>query len=125
MSAAPGKAAGEPMRLGILLSGRGSNFLAIAESIRAGRLTGVEIAVVISNVAGAEGLRKARELGLANEVFVSQGRKRAEHDAEMIACLRAHRVRALRLLHHSKAQHKRPGVQGRDDGFLDIARTSS
>ena len=97
MSAAPGKAAGEPMRLGILLSGRGSNFLAIAESIRAGRLTGVEIAVVISNVAGAEGLRKARELGLANEVFVSQGRKRAEHDAEMIACLRAHRVRLVCL----------------------------
>jgi phosphoribosylglycinamide formyltransferase-1 len=85
------------MRLGILLSGRGSNFLAIAESIRAGRLTGVEIAVVISNVAGAEGLRKARELGLANEVFVSQGRKRAEHDAEMIACLRAHRVRLVCL----------------------------
>ena len=81
-----------PVRLGILLSGRGSNFLAIAESIRAGRLKGVEIAVVISNVAEAEGLKRARELGLPAEVFASKGRKRAEHDADLIACLRAHSV---------------------------------
>jgi len=78
------------MRLGILLSGRGSNFLAIAESIRAKRLKGAEIAVVISNVAGAEGLRKARELGLETVVLVSKGRKREEHDADVIACLKAH-----------------------------------
>ena len=52
------------MRLGILLSGRGSNFLAIAESIRAGRMKGVEIAVVIANVAEAGGLKAAQELGL-------------------------------------------------------------
>ena len=82
----------EPLRLGILLSGRGSNFLAIAESIRAGRLPGVEIAIVISNVAEAEGLGKVRELGLPTKVYVSQGRNRAEHDADVIACLRAHRV---------------------------------
>jgi phosphoribosylglycinamide formyltransferase 1 len=81
-----------PIRLGILLSGRGSNFLAIAESIRAGRIKGAEIAVVISNVAEAGGLDKARELGLPAEVFVSKGRKRAEHDADVIACLRAHNV---------------------------------
>jgi phosphoribosylglycinamide formyltransferase-1 len=80
------------VRLGILLSGRGSNFLAIAESIREGRLKGVEVAVVISNVADAPGLKKARELGLANECFVSTGRKRSEHDADLTACLRAHRV---------------------------------
>jgi phosphoribosylglycinamide formyltransferase-1 len=81
-----------PLRLGILLSGRGSNFLAIAESIRTGQLKGVEIAVVVSNVAEADGLKKARELGLPTEVFVSKGRKRQEHDADVIACLRAHRV---------------------------------
>jgi phosphoribosylglycinamide formyltransferase-1 len=80
------------LRLGILLSGRGSNFLAIAESIRTGRLSSVEIAVVVSNVAEADGLRKARELGLPTEVFISRGRKRQEHDADVIACLRAHRV---------------------------------
>ena len=71
-----------PIRLGILLSGRGSNFLAIAESIRAGRLPGVEIALVISNVAGAPGFAMARELGLRTALFVSRGRNRHEHDAE-------------------------------------------
>jgi phosphoribosylglycinamide formyltransferase 1 len=81
-----------PLRLGILLSGRGSNFLAIAESVRAGRLQGVEIAVVVSNVAEAVGLKTSKELGLPHAVFVSKGRNRQEHDAEVIACLRAHRV---------------------------------
>jgi phosphoribosylglycinamide formyltransferase 1 len=81
-----------PLRLGILLSGRGSNFLAIAESIRAGRLPGVEIAVVISNVAEAPGLAAARDLGLPGEACVSKGRPRAEHDADMIACLQSHKV---------------------------------
>jgi phosphoribosylglycinamide formyltransferase-1 len=81
-----------PLRLGILLSGRGSNFAAIAESIRAGRIKNAEIAVVISNLADAGGLAVARKLGLPTAVFVSKGRKRAEHDADVIACLREHRV---------------------------------
>jgi phosphoribosylglycinamide formyltransferase-1 len=85
-------AALKTVRLGILLSGRGSNFLAIAESIRAGRLKGVEIAVVVANVAEAGGLKAAQELGLPCELFVSRGRKRAEHDADVIACLKAHGV---------------------------------
>ncbi|MGD0731121.1 MAG: phosphoribosylglycinamide formyltransferase [Terracidiphilus sp.] len=88
---------GSALRLGILLSGRGSNFLAIAESIRAGRLQGVQIAVVISNVAEAVGLKTARELGLPCEALVSKGRKREEHDADMIACLRAHGVNLVCL----------------------------
>ncbi len=79
-------------RLGILISGRGSNFLAIANSIREGRLNGVEIAVVISNVADAPGLEKARELGFATAVFISKSRPRAEHDAVVAACLRSHGV---------------------------------
>ena len=81
-----------PLRLGVLLSGRGSNFLAIARSIREGRLPGVEIAVVISNVADAPGLAGARELGLNHAVFVSKGRLRADHDADVLACLRRHHV---------------------------------
>ena len=81
-----------PVRLGILLSGRGSNFLAIAESIRSGRLKGVEIAVVISNVADAPGLKSARELGLQSAALVSKGRKREEHDQAMVACLKEHNV---------------------------------
>ncbi len=80
------------IRLGIILSGRGSNFLAIAQSIREGHLKGVEIAVVISNVAEAPGLAAARQLGLHHAVLVSKGRKRAEHDADVIAYLNAHHV---------------------------------
>ena len=83
---------GGPVRLGILVSGRGSNFKAIARSIDEGRLPGVEIAIVVSNLAGAGGLQAARALGLPTAVFVSKGRKRAEHDADVIACLRTHRV---------------------------------
>jgi len=86
------RSAQSSLRLGILLSGRGSNFLAIAESIRAGRLKNVEIAVVISNVVEAGGIAKAREMGLPTKVLVSKGRKRDEHDADVIASLRAHRV---------------------------------
>jgi phosphoribosylglycinamide formyltransferase-1 len=81
-----------PLRLGVLLSGRGSNFLAIAQSIREGRLPGVEIAVVVSNVADAPGLAAAGGLGLPHAVLVSKGRKRAEHDADVADCLRTHQV---------------------------------
>jgi phosphoribosylglycinamide formyltransferase-1 len=80
------------LRIGILLSGRGSNFKAIARSIAEGRLPGVEIAVVISNVANAAGLEAARDFGLPTAVFVSKGRTRAAHDADLIQCLRAHGV---------------------------------
>src|SRR5580704_13221834 len=79
-------------RLGILLSGRGSNFLAIAQSIREGRLSNAEVAIVIANVADAPGLAAARELGLPTALFVSKGRKRAEHDADVAECLRQHSV---------------------------------
>jgi len=81
-----------PTRLGILLSGRGSNFFAIAESIRSGKLPGVEIAIVISNVAEAPGIAAAAQLGLPHAVLVSKGRKRAEHDADVAALLQAHGV---------------------------------
>jgi phosphoribosylglycinamide formyltransferase-1 len=80
------------LKLGILLSGRGSNFLAIAESLRAGKLPGVEIAVVLSNVAEAPGIAAAAQLGLPHAVLVSKGRKRAEHDAAVAASLKAHGV---------------------------------
>ena len=83
---------GMPLRLGILLSGRGSNFLAIADSIRSGKLRGIEIAVAISNIAEAPGIAAARDLNLPTAFFVSKGRPRADHDADLIACLREHNV---------------------------------
>jgi phosphoribosylglycinamide formyltransferase 1 len=79
-------------RLGILLSGRGSNFLAIAKAIREHRLGGAEIAVVLSNIEDAPGLEAARELNLPAFAIPSAGRKRAEHDVEMIARLREYAV---------------------------------
>ena len=79
-------------RLGILLSSRGSNFLAIAKAINEQRLPGVEIAVVLSNVEDAPGLTSARALNLPAFAIPSAGRKRAEHDAEMIARLHQHKV---------------------------------
>jgi phosphoribosylglycinamide formyltransferase 1 len=78
--------------LGILLSGRGSNFLAIADSIDAGRIPDARIAVVISNLADAPGLAAARERGLNAIAIEANGRKRAEHDQEIIATLQAHNV---------------------------------
>ncbi len=79
-------------RLGILLSGRGSNFLAIADNIASGALTGCEIAVVVSNKADAPGLAAARERGLTAVAVEANGRKRAQHDAEIVSILRAHLV---------------------------------
>ena len=79
-------------RIGILLSGRGSNFLAIAEAIRDHRLLGAEIAIVLSNKPDAPGLAAAESLGLPNLAIPSAGRTRAEHDAEVIARLHQHHV---------------------------------
>jgi phosphoribosylglycinamide formyltransferase-1 len=80
-----------PKKLGILLSGRGSNFEAIADSIQAGRLL-AEIAIVISNHGEAPGLESARRRGLNAKLIPSKGRQRAEHDAEVIAALKEARV---------------------------------
>ena len=73
-------------KIGILLSGRGSNFLAIADSIDAGRLK-AEIAIVISNRADAPGLEAATKRGLNAILIPSKDRTREEHDAEAIAAL--------------------------------------
>jgi len=78
--------------LGILLSGRGSNFVAIADSIAAGRIPGARIAVVISNRADAPGIQIARERGLEAVLVLSQGKAREEHDREVVACLEQHGV---------------------------------
>lgn len=83
-------------KLGILLSGRGSNFLAIADSINAGRLR-AEIAIVISNREDAPGIAAARERRLQSLVLPSKGRSREEHDRDVIAALRARDVEFICL----------------------------
>lgn len=74
--------------LGILLSGRGSNFLAIADNISAGRIPGAQIAVVISNRPDAPGLEAARQRGLNARSIPSKGIPREEHDRAVVAALR-------------------------------------
>ena len=78
--------------LGILLSGRGSNFVAIADSIDAGRIANARITVVISNSAEASGIATARQRGLNALVIPSKGTPREEHDREVVATLKQHNV---------------------------------
>lgn len=78
--------------LGILLSGRGSNFVALANSIEAGRIPNSRIAVVVSNRADAPGIAIARERGLSALVIPSKGRPREEHDREVVGALKDHQV---------------------------------
>ena len=78
--------------LGILLSGRGSNFEAIAANIAAGKIPGAQIAVVISNRPDAGGLETARRLGLRALAIPSKGKGREDHDREIVDALREHHV---------------------------------
>ncbi len=86
-----------PHRIGILLSGRGSNFVALADAVAAGAIPNAEIAVVLSNIPEAPGLDRARERGLPAFAIPAAGRKRAEQDAEFIARLREHEVELVCL----------------------------
>jgi len=78
--------------LGILLSGRGSNFEAIAKNIAAGKVPKARIAIVISNRADAGGVEVATKLGLDTLVIPSKGKVREEHDREVVAALQQHNV---------------------------------
>jgi phosphoribosylglycinamide formyltransferase-1 len=78
--------------LGILLSGRGSNFVAIADSIAAGRIPNARIAVVISNRADAPGLETARQRGISAQVIASKGKPRDAHDREVVTALLNNKV---------------------------------
>ncbi|MDA8019272.1 MAG: phosphoribosylglycinamide formyltransferase [Thermoanaerobaculia bacterium] len=74
-------------RLGILLSGRGSNFQALQRAVASGDIE-AEIALVVSNVEGAPGIETARSLGLATVAIPHEGRKRREHDLLVVEALR-------------------------------------
>ena len=78
--------------LGILLSGRGSNFVAIADSVDTGRIPNARVAVVISNRADAPGVETARKRGLNAVVIPSKGKDREAHDREVVAALNEHNV---------------------------------
>jgi len=78
--------------LGILLSGRGSNFEAIAHSIASGKIPDAHIAIVISNKPEAGGLETAKKLNLPTAFIASKGKGREIHDREIVAALREHQV---------------------------------
>jgi phosphoribosylglycinamide formyltransferase 1 len=78
--------------LGILLSGRGSNFEAIAKNVTTGSIPDARLAVVISNRADAGGLTIARNLGLTALVIPSKSKQREEHDREVVSALQQHKV---------------------------------
>jgi len=79
-------------RIGVLLSGRGSNFEALADSVAAGRIPGAEIAVVVSNRDGAPGIEKAKERAIAARVIPSKGLEREAYDRQVVAVLNEHKV---------------------------------
>ena len=83
--------------LGILLSGRGSNLVAIADSIDRGRIPDARIAVVISNKADAPGIAIARQRGIEALIVPSKGKAREQHDREVVAALKEHGVELICL----------------------------
>ena len=84
-------------RIGILISGRGSNMLALANAVAEGRIPGAEIALVVSDQANAAGLEQARKRGLKTIVIQRLGRSREEHDYEIVAALKDHGVEIVCL----------------------------
>lgn len=79
-------------RIGILISGRGSNMLALADAVRDGSIPEAEVAVVISDQSNAQGLLRAAERGIETLLIERRGRTRALHDREIVAALRARAV---------------------------------
>jgi phosphoribosylglycinamide formyltransferase 1 len=78
--------------IAVLLSGRGSNFEALADSASAGRIPGAEIAIVISNQPDAQGLKRAEERGIAARMIPSKGLQREAYDRQVVAVLQEHKV---------------------------------
>ena len=79
-------------RIGVLLSGRGSNFEALAESVVAGRIPNAEIAIVISNREGAPGLDRAKARGIPARAIPSKGLERETYDRQVVAVLNEQKV---------------------------------
>jgi len=79
-------------RIGVLLSGRGSNFEALADSVAAGRIPNAEIAIVISNREGAPGIQRAESRGIRTRVIPSKGLEREAYDRQVVAVLSEHKV---------------------------------
>ena len=102
-----------PARLGILISGRGSNMVALADSVEEGRIPNAEIAVVVSDQANAAGLVKARKRGIETLVIERRGRRPEEHDREIVEALRARNIDLICLAGYMRILSR---------GFIDAYR---
>ena len=85
------------MKIGILISGRGSNMVAIVEAVQSGLISHSEVTVVISDKASAEGLIRAKEREIETLAITRNGRTREEHDAEIVAELKKRNVKLVCL----------------------------
>jgi phosphoribosylglycinamide formyltransferase-1 len=79
-------------QIGILISGRGSNMMALADAVRDGRIPDARIGLVISNIATAPGIERARERGIETIHLDHRGKSREEHDRAMTAELRRQHI---------------------------------
>ncbi len=102
-----------PARLGILISGRGSNMVALADSVEDGRIPNAEIAVVVSDQANAAGLVKARKRGIETLVIERRGRRPEEHDREIVEALWARNIDLICLAGYMRILSR---------GFIDAYR---
>lgn len=100
-------------RLGILISGRGSNMVALIDAAQSGKIPQTEVAIVISDQAAVGGLAKARERSVETVVIERRGRSREEHDNEIMAALRAKEVDLICLAGYMRIL---------SDGFIETFR---
>ncbi|MCD9186273.1 MAG: phosphoribosylglycinamide formyltransferase [Pyrinomonadaceae bacterium] len=85
------------MKIGILISGRGSNMTAIVDAVQNGKISGAEVVVVISDKSNAQGLEKAKMRGIETVVIPKNKRSREEHDAEIVSELKRRNVEIVCL----------------------------
>lgn len=85
------------MKIGILISGRGSNMVALVDAVQSGEIPASEVAVVVSDKRDAAGIEKAKERGVETLVIERRGRTREEHDAEIVAALKERGVELVCL----------------------------
>ena len=111
--------------LGILLSGRGSNFEAIAKSIASGKIRDARIAIVISNRTEAVGIEAAKRLGLDTLIIPSKGTEREDHDRGVVAALQQHKVDLVCLAGYMLTLGKRQGLAERFRGVSRVQRSIS
>ena len=110
-------------RIGVLLSGRGSNFEALADSVAAGRIPNAEIALVVSNREGAPGIEKARARGIETRVIPSKGLEREAYDKLVVAALQEKKCRSRlpRRLHAAAFAVFRGGVSESHSEYSSVA----